>query len=146
MSKIPRQAIVSIAAVAGAQLAGILLSPTSPGQSSVCLQWAAESISAAQQNLQYAVSPPPIAEGSYYDVRTRRDEPTYPVGQYQATAPVPTAVSEPVARTETVPLSATTPSVSPSVPMSSVMPELTQAEYEEVEARAIAAGMYTRER
>lgn len=147
MSNFKRQAIVSISAIAGAQLAGILLSPSSPGQSSSCLQSASESISAAQQNVQSTFNPPPNSEGTgYYDVRTRRDEPTFPVGHYQATAPVPTAAAEPVTRTEAVPLSAPASPVSQPVQMSSVLPEFTQAEYEVIEARAIAAGMYNRER
>lgn len=63
MSKILRQSIVPIAAVAGTQLVYLILSPPSPGQSSSCLQWASEAVNVTSARLQRTFNPPYVPEG-----------------------------------------------------------------------------------
>lgn len=114
MSKFKRPAIVSLAAIAGAQLSAIAFSPQ-PGQTSgECLQWAQDTIKQATGEQAEPERTDPM---TYWDVRTHREERLYPVGQAPAVphaqAPLPAqaptaALSTPAApavRVAPVPLS-----------------------------------------
>jgi hypothetical protein len=102
MSKILRQSIVPIAAVAGAQLINLVVSPAQPGQSSSCLQWASEAVNDTSARLQRTFNPPYVpegmSEGEYNqlrevfhtdDIRLSQPQPT--AAQPGATAPTATA-------------------------------------------------------
>jgi len=145
MSKIPRQAIVSVCAIAGAQLANLVV-PTGvqTAQSSSCLQWASESISAVQQNVQYAVNPPPISEQGYYDVRTKRDESVQPLDQSQADAVAPGATADAAHGTQALPLSPGMQSARPSAEMS-MIPDLTESQYQAARRAMPPTGAYSHE-
>lgn len=62
---------VTVAAIAGCQVANVLMIQPRAATSSDCLQWAADTAQSAYRVV--APPPPPTAELGYYDVRLKHD-------------------------------------------------------------------------
>lgn len=93
MSNFKRQAIVSLAAIAGAQLSAIVLSSQPAQTSSECLQWAAEGIN-------HAIRKPadPLDGRNYWENDVWADS------QPQASATPSAVAPQPLARTQAPPV------------------------------------------
>lgn len=148
MSNFKRPAIVSLAAITGAQLSAIVLSPQ-PSQSSNCPPWSPEGISQAIQRQAYRKPADPLDGRPYWENNVWADS------QPQASATPSAVAAKPLARTPVVSVSPRVVSPQPveSEPPAEVyiptysgsllQPKPGDANYSPTDA---AAGLYKQER